>query len=208
MLQRKLLKESRKTKMKWGGFGIRNWDDMWKAVLSIAIIIIIVFMLVDFISWRTALDIIKKDLPTNYQIPKTEYVKGLGYIPLIWRGNFQFIRVWIYNKPDSLHIDNILLKFTGYNQISINLEKISNNTFYGNYEMTESCKEYIARKLTGWEKMNQPVGEFADVYVRIDGNKVLVLIMGQDRTYLREFKTTISQGNCGGGYYVYEWGKL
>jgi len=43
-------------------FKIKNWDDLWKAVMSIAIIIIIVFMLIGFIDWRTALDIIKSKI--------------------------------------------------------------------------------------------------------------------------------------------------
>ena len=68
-------------------FKIRGWDDAWKAVLSIAIVIIIVFMLVDFISWRTALDIIKKEMPTSGIGGK--WIKGFGYVPFVWNGNIK-----------------------------------------------------------------------------------------------------------------------
>jgi len=194
--------------MRWGDFRVKNWDDMWKAVLSIAIVIIIVFMLVDFISWRTALDIIKKELPTSWQPPSQEYIKGLGYVPLIWKGNFQYVRIWKYKNPHSMYIDNIFLEFKTYNPISVNLEKISDNLWYGNYVMTEACKSYIEERRDGWEKMNQPIGTYAEIYVRIKDNKVLVLILGEHRTFMREFKTTLYEGGCGGGYTLYSWGTL
>lgn len=43
-------------------FKIRNWDDLLKAVLSISLVIIIVFMLLGYIDWRTALDVIKSKI--------------------------------------------------------------------------------------------------------------------------------------------------
>jgi uncharacterized membrane protein YbhN (UPF0104 family) len=43
-------------------FKIRNWDDLLKAVLSVSLVIIIVFMLVGYIDWKTAIDIIKQKI--------------------------------------------------------------------------------------------------------------------------------------------------
>ncbi len=48
--------------MRWGDFKVKSWDDMWKAVLSIAIVIIIIFMLIGYIDWKEALDIVKQNI--------------------------------------------------------------------------------------------------------------------------------------------------
>jgi len=70
-----------------GGFKIQSWNDVWRVVSSIAIIIVIVFMLVDFINWRAALTIIKENMPTSGT--GYTFVKGFGYVPLVWNGNIK-----------------------------------------------------------------------------------------------------------------------
>lgn len=188
--------------MKWGvsSTEIKNW------MIIILIVLIIAGMLIDFISWKTALNLLKKELPIEYQPPATEFIKGLGYIPLIWRGNFSYIRVWTYKTPTEKYVDNIFLRFGEYNLISVDLKKISDNLWLGQYTMTEAGKEYIKNKREGWEKMAQPFGEYAEIFVRINGDKVLIFVLGEDRTFVREFKCSSSEGGCGGGYRVYHWG--
>ena len=60
---------------------IKNW-----LVIIICVLIIIGF-LADFVSWRQALNIIKKEMPTS-GIGYT-FIKGFGYIPFIWNGNIK-----------------------------------------------------------------------------------------------------------------------
>jgi len=60
---------------------IKNW-----LVIIICVLIIIGF-LTDFVNWRQALNIIKKEMPTS-GIGYT-FIKGFGYIPFIWNGNIK-----------------------------------------------------------------------------------------------------------------------
>ena len=69
--------------MKWGGdFKITTWDSLLKALLVIIAVIIIVGMLVDFVSWRDALNLVRQKIP----ISGTAYtwIKGY-YVPFVWR---------------------------------------------------------------------------------------------------------------------------
>jgi len=60
---------------------IKNW-------LTIVIcVLIIIGFLADFVSWRQALNVIKKEIPTS-GIGYT-FIKGFGYIPFIWNGNIK-----------------------------------------------------------------------------------------------------------------------
>jgi len=49
--------------MKWDGFKIQSWDELWKALMSITIIIIIIFMLADFINWKLLWMSLSKTFP-------------------------------------------------------------------------------------------------------------------------------------------------
>ena len=59
---------------------IKNW------LIIIICVLIIIGFLTDFVSWRQASNIIKKEMPTS----GIEYtsIKGFDYIPFMWR--FQF----------------------------------------------------------------------------------------------------------------------
>lgn len=193
--------------MKWGNFGIRSWDDMWKAVLSIAIVIIIIFMLVDFISWKTALDVIKKEIPTGYQIPTYTFLKGYGYVPLIWRGNFSRFSFTDYKKPTYPLHDYLIFEIEGHNHIWVDVDSLGDNLFYGNWKQTQAATEYIEQKREGWEQIQQPIGTYCEVWAKVnpDRKTILLFIFGEDRVFIREFKCRVGGGNCGGGYTSFYW---
>lgn len=67
--------------MKRKGFKIRDWDDLLKFVLIVAIVIILVYSLVDFINWKEAIDIIKQQMSINGF--SEEYFKNLTYNPFV-----------------------------------------------------------------------------------------------------------------------------
>lgn len=184
---------------------LRSWDDLWKALLSVAIIIVILFMLVDFISWRTALDIIKQEIPTGYPVPTYTFLKGFGYVPLTWRGNFSKFYLVDYKNPGDYLRDYALIKFQGHNLLWIDIDLIGENLFYGEWKQTEAATQYIGEKREGWEKIQQPMGTYADFWIKINPGRqtVLLFVFGEDRVFIREFKCRVGGGNCGGGYTSY-----
>jgi hypothetical protein len=190
--------------MKWGGFKIQGWDDAWKAVLSIAIVIIIVFMLVDFISWRTALDIIKKDLPISGPVPSI-FIRGYGYIPFVWHGNFKRISIDASGTSTSVgDVTDLILQMGDHNPFWMHIK--------GGYG------DYIAKlipDLEGNEWYNQEFRGIS-VYVKVIpikyyltdhyhcDIKILVFAETEEKHYLRQVKATLTW-SCGqywyGGWY-------
>ena len=194
--------------MKWGGgFKIQSWNDVWRVVSSIAIIIVIVFMLVDFINWRAALGIIKKDLPTEYQVVPHTFIRGYGYVPLLWRGNFSRFSFIDYKNPKPDLHDYIIVEFSGHNHLWIDVNLINNNLYLGEWIQTQNATEYIEDKREGWERIQQPFGTYCEVFLKMmpEKNKVLVVLFGEDRVFIRKFKCRVGGGNCGGGYTSYYW---
>ena len=66
---------------------IKNW------LIIIICILIIIGFLADFVSWRQALNIIKKEMPIEYQAQLHLFIKGYGYIPFLWHRNFKRISI-------------------------------------------------------------------------------------------------------------------
>lgn len=189
--------------MKWGKIEsseIKNW------LIIIICVLVILGMLVDFISWRTALSILKQELPTGYHLP-TQYtfLRGYGYVPLVWRGNFSRIYLMDYKNPTPDLHDYLIFEITGHNLVLLNVSSLGENLFYGTWKQTPAAAEYIKQKFQGWEKIQQPFGTYAEVYVKIQDNKVLVVVFGEDRVYTRQFKCRTGEGRCGGGYVNYYW---
>ena len=201
--------------------------DSWpKVILRIAIMLIIFFMLLDFMDWRMALNDIEGEFPGGYSMLQAggdedgEVIEEFKYVPLVWRGRFSYLYIETYDpaqraKEDQIlkklnlignwfgHNDTIEIKFKGYVSISIDL-KGSNGFFYGTYNMSPKAKRSIKDKKDGWEKLNQPIGEYAKIYVKIQDNKVIVLILGTRKTYIRKFNTKVSSSP---GSTTYRWGK-
>jgi len=180
--------------MKWGGFKVQSWDDMWKAVLSIAIVIIIVFMLVDFISWRTALDIIKKEMPTEYQAQPYTFIKGYGYVPLLWRGNFKKLSVTALGTPDKIgEISYIVLQIGDHQAFWVSLKN-----GYGDYHAKKSNNDWY----------NQDFID-AEVYVHLEpikynnntcNVKMLIFMETEERHFIRQVNITMIYHSCTGSW--------
>jgi len=177
--------------MKWGnGFKVQSWDDAWKAVLSIAIVIIIVFMLVDFISWRTALDIIKKEMPTEYQAQPYTFIKGYGYVPLLWRGNFKKLSVTALGTPDKIgEISYIVLQIGDHEAFWVSLKN-----GYGDYHAKKSDNDWY----------NQDFVD-AEIYCKVDAIeikedvakvKVLLFIETEEKHWIRIFRFDMKYKSC------------
>jgi hypothetical protein len=184
------------------GFRILNWDDAWKAVLSIAIVIIIVFMLVDFISWRTALDIIKKEMPIEYQAQPYTFIKGYGYVPLLWRGNFKLFSVTTFGTAERIdEISYIVLQIGDHQAFWVNLKK-----GYGTYHAKNESENE-----NDW--YNQDFVD-AEVYAKVDAIeikeeiakvKVLLFIETEEKHWIRIFNFNMQYKSCTktwyGGWY-------
>jgi hypothetical protein len=173
------------------GFRILNWDDAWKAVLSIAIVIIIIFMLVDFISWRTALDIIKKEMPIEYQAQPYTFIRGFGYVPLVWRGNFKKLSVTALGTPDKIgEISYIVLQIGDHEAFWVNPKN--------GYET------YHAKSGNENDWYNQDFVD-AEVYCKVDATeikedvakvKVLLFIQTEERNWIRIFRFDMKYKSC------------
>ena len=191
--------------MKWGDFRIANWDNLLKALLVIIAILIIAGMIFDAISWHDALDFVKQKIPISGTAYK--WIRGYGYVPLAWRGRFKRIYMVDYKNSTRLDLtDNILFQFNGHNQVCVNLTQ-SGKTFYGNWNATQAALDYIKEKRDGWEKIAQPFGTYCEVYVEVnyEKNTLFILVAGEDRIFIRQFKCKVGGGNCGGGYTTLYW---
>ena len=180
---------------------IKNW------LIIIICVLIIIGFLADFVSWRQALNIIKKEMPIEYQAVPHTFIRGYGYVPLLWRGNFSRFSFTDYKNPrPDLH-DYIIVEFSGHNHLWIDVNSINNNLYLGEWIQTQKATEYIEDKEEGWEKIQQPFGTYCEVYLKImpEKNKVLVVLFGEDRVFIRKFKCRVGGGNCGGGYTLYCW---
>lgn len=60
---------------------------IFRNVLMFIICLLIIGTVVDFVNYRLTLDTIKKEMPTS-GIGYT-FIKGFGYIPLVWNGNIK-----------------------------------------------------------------------------------------------------------------------
>jgi len=89
--------------MRGEGFRIHGWDDLVKVVLTIVIVLIIVSMLVDFMSWREAINIIKREMPTS-GFTGGKWLQGFGYVPFAWRGSLNAI-LFLRGTEDNLTTD-------------------------------------------------------------------------------------------------------
>ena len=192
--------------MKWGdSWKVSSWDSLLKALLVIIAVIVIVGMLVDFVSWRDALNFVKQKIPISGTAYK--WIRGFGYVPLLWRGRFERIYMVDYKNSTRLDLtDNILFQFNGHNQVCVNLTQ-SGKAFYGNWNATQAALDYIKEKRDGWEKIAQPFGTYCEVYVEVnyEKNTLFILVVGEDRIFIRQFKCKVGGGNCGGGYTTLYW---
>ena len=180
--------------MKWRDFRIANWDSLLKALLVIIAVIIIVGMLIDFVSWRDALDFVKQKIPISGTAYK--WIRGYGYVPLVWRGNFQSVSLRRYTstKPDKPH-DYIIFEIGHKSSVWIWLDRN-----YGAWSQTTQDNDWY----------NQSFGDYCEIYVEEKQisdtqGEVLLIIFGEDRFYVRKFKTKIVKGNCGGGFVSFYW---
>ena len=186
--------------MKWGDFRIASWDNLLKALLVIIAILIIAGMIFDAISWHDALNLVKQKVPVSG--PAYTWIKGYGYVPLAWRGNFQFVSLkrFTSTKPDKPH------DYIGFEVNHKKLVWVWLNGNYGTWNQTERDKEL--EQSNNWCK--QPFGDYCEVYVeekQISNTQgeVLLIIFGEDRFYVRKFKTKIVKGGCGGGFVSFYW---
>ena len=83
--------------MKQGDFRITNWDNLLKALLVIIAVIVIVGMLVDFVSWRDALNFVKQKVPVGG--PAYTWIKGY-YVPFVWRSGPLHGELLLQPTPD------------------------------------------------------------------------------------------------------------
>jgi hypothetical protein len=198
--------------MKWGGFKVQSWDDAWKAVLSIAIVIIIVFMLVDFISWRTALDIIKKEMPAQGIYQPSIFIRGIGYIPFVWRGNFkQFYYHSNYEdqieKPYLIgfQLGNHELFYiypngSNWSDYHSKNEKLREQGIENDWQYQEFEDAIIYVKITSTKFYEKDYKKYCDI-------KILVFMETEEKHYFRTFNLTLERFNCGGGYWSGVWKK-
>jgi len=191
--------------MKWGDFRIANWDSLLKALLVIIAVIIIIGILVDFVSWRDALNFVKQKIPISGTAYK--WIKGYGYVPLVWRGRFDYIWFVRYKNPTREDLtDYISIEFAGHHSFRVYLGHLGDSKIgYGSWSATQAAIDYIEEKREGWEQIAQPFGTYCEVYVEVHDDKLFVYVMGEDRIFIRQFKCRIGGGNCGGGYVTLYW---
>jgi hypothetical protein len=177
----------------------------FRDVLIFIICLLIIGVVVDFINYKTILNTIKKELPTEYQAVPYTFIRGYGYVPLLWRGNFSRISFTDYKNPrPDLH-DYLIVEFSGHNHLWIDVDSLGDNLYLGEWTQTQKATEYIEDKREGWEKIQQPFGTYCEVYLKIEKDKALVVLFGEDRVFIREFKCRIGTGVCGGGYTSFYW---
>jgi len=184
-------------------------NSLLKTLLVIIISIIAIGILVDFLFWENTFEFISQNIPTGYsQAVPYKWMKGFGYIPLLWRGRFERIYFRDYKNPTRPDIqkDNILFEFTGHDFIVVDLSQ-AGNTFYGEWSATPAALDYIKEKREGWEQIAQPFGTYCEVFVDINykANALLLVLFGEDRVYCRQFVCKIGGGNCGGGFVTLYW---
>ncbi len=177
----------------------------FKNVLIFIICLLIMATIVDFIDYKSSLDVIKKEIPTGYQIPTYTFLKGYGYVPLIWRGNFSRFSFTDYKKPT--YHDYLIFEIEGHNHVWVDVDSLGDNLFYGNWKQTQAATEYIEQRREGWEQIQQPLGTYCEVWAKVnpDRKTILLFIFGEDRIFIREFKCRVGGGNCGGGYTSFYW---
>ena len=103
--------------MKWGdSWKVSSWDSLLKALLVIIAILIIAGMIFDAISWHEALNFVKQKVPVSG--PAYTWIRGYGYVPLAWRGNFQSVSLRRYTstKPDKPH-DYVIFEINHKNSV-------------------------------------------------------------------------------------------
>jgi len=75
----------------------------FRNVLIFIICLLIIGTVVDFINWRTALDIIKKEIPMQgINVPAFINVKGFGYVPFVWRSGPLSGQLILLATPDGI----------------------------------------------------------------------------------------------------------
>ena len=187
--------------MKWGdSWKVSSWDSLLKALLVIIAILIIAGMIFDAISWHDALDFVKQKVPVGG--PAYTWIRGYGYVPLAWRGNFQSVSLRRYTstKPDKPR-DYVIFEVNDKNSVWMWLDGN-----YGAWSQTERDKEL--EQNNDWYK--QSFGDYCEVYVEEKQisdtqGELLLIIFGEDRFYVRKFKTRIVKGVCGGGFVSFYW---
>ena len=193
--------------MKWGDFRITNWDNLLKALLVIIAILIIAGMIFDAISWHDALDFVKQKVPISG--PAYTWIRGYGYVPLAWRGNFDYIWFVRYKNPTREDLtDYINIEFAGHHFFRVYLGHLGDSKVgYGSWNATPAAIDYIKEKREGWEQIAQPFGTYCEVYVEVnyEKNTLFILVAGEDRIFVRQFKCKVGGGNCGGGYTTLYW---
>ena len=166
---------------------IKNW------LIIIICILIIIGFLTDFVSWRQALNIIKKDMSIKYQAQLHIFIKGYGYIPFLWRGNFKRISIDTSGTPTSVgDVTDLVLQIGDHNPFWMHIKG-----GYGGY----TAKLIPDQKGNEW--YNQGFREIS-VYVKVIplryyltdhyhcDVKMLIFAETEERHYLRQVKATLT----------------
>jgi hypothetical protein len=89
--------------MKWGSrrgsLKIKSWKDIQSIFITILVIIVIIGMLTDYISWKDAMGAIKKNLPSNAYVILQEGGGNTNYRPFNWAGSLKG-RVDLFTDED------------------------------------------------------------------------------------------------------------
>ena len=189
------------------GLKIKSWNDVLAIMLSIFILFGIIGIVTDFWNWKQAIDIIKKEMPTEYQAQPYTFIKGFGYIPFVWRGNFKRISVTAKGTPNNIgDLTYVVLQIGSHEPFFVNLKN-----GYGDFHSKELTEDDLKSGNTWYEQ------EFKDavVYVKLtpisydDGAKVKVLVFmeTEENHWLREVTFKMTYHSCGGGYWQGGWVK-
>jgi|GEM_PF-5764876 len=195
-------------------FRIHGWSDLLQVILSVAIVLIIVFMLVDFISWREAIDMIKKEIPTN-GLSSGKWIKGFGYVPFAWRGSLNAI-FFLKGTEDNLTTDGEVwcklenTKFVvplkdGWGEYHITRTTIQDpdDPNYGQPDYRFQDFQIFVRVLDKGEKVINPQTE----RISFKNVKLLVVYETEKGIYPLIWKTTAQYVGCGGGIWMFHLGK-
>ena len=165
---------------------IKNW-----LVIIICVLIIIGF-LTDFVNWRQALNIIKKDMSIKYQAQLHIFIRGYGYIPFLWRGNFKRISIDASGTSTSIgDVTDLILQIGDHNPFWIHVKG-----GYGNYIAKNSNQEF--KEISVYVKVI-PLKYYLTDHYHCDV-KILVFAETEERHYLRQVNAMLTW-SCGQYWY-------
>jgi len=179
---------------------------MIRKLLIFILCLLVLCVIVDFINYKVQLNSLEQAMPTQGIYQPSIFIRGFGYIPFVWKGNFKRISVTGKGTSNSIgDMNYAVLQIGNHEPFFVNLKN-----GYGSFHSRELTEDDFRSGNTWYEQ------EFKDavVYVKLtpisydnDGTKVKVLVFmeTEENHWLREVTFKMTYHSCGGGYWQGGW---